>query len=162
MHRMTNGVLTPQIQNIHTHTCTYYAWNSRPSLPIYQHNSKLPMHFFYLGVWSSLIIGQAIIIVTPSNSQLVATNKQTSKLLPHAISLTRVNTTTNVIYIHMIIQVCTHCSMHEQWFNLWLYHCHSFLPVDKRSVTSSITWNLPLSIGVFQYYLVYYILIIFQ
>ena len=32
--------------------------------------------------------------------------------------------------------------MHEQWFNLWLYHWYSLLPIDKRNVMSHIMWNL--------------------
>ena len=62
-------------------------------------------------------------------------------------------------YANMLPTILHIC---KQWFNLWLYYWDSLLLVDKRSITSSIMWNFPQSIELYEYYLVYFVPIIWQ
>ena len=128
----------PQIQDIHAHI--RMPKNSHPSLPA--------TCLMLLPPWCTAITGYHInSIISNSQQQPTASYRQTSKLLPGANWPTRVKTTTNRIYTWQFKYANTMpiYSMHKQWFNLWLYHWHSLLPVEERSI---ITWNLSQSIGI--------------
>ena len=49
-----------------------------------------------------------------------------------------------------------YCSMHKKWFNLWLYHWCSLLPIVKKYITSCAMWHLLQSIAI--YWVLFHIL----
>ena len=93
--------------------------------------------------WCTAITGYRI-SSNNSNSQQqpITSYRKTSKLLLGVSWPTSMKTTTNRICAWQFKHVNT-LSHVWQWFNLWLYCWDSLLPVDKRSVTSCVMWNLP-------------------
>ena len=94
------------------------------------------------GYWISSII----IIVKASNNQLLASYRQKSnhyqaqfhqqvKIITNKSRLC----ITNMLTLSMLY---AYCSMHKEWFNLWLYYLLSCMPAHTRSVMSCIMWNL--------------------
>ena len=131
----------------------YYVWNNHLSLPVEQPNSKPPTFL----PWCTAIIGYQKSSNNSNSQQQPSTGyRQTSKPLPGTSGPTRVKTSTNRIHTWQFkySKHYAYCSMHEQWFNLWLYHWSWLLPVHKRSITSWETCCNPLEF--YNYYLVYY------
>ena len=103
------------------------------------------------------------IISNNSNSQQATTSYRQASI--NASQQTKMKTTTNRLWMWQFKYANTmyiYCSIHDQWFNLWLYHWHSLWFVDKTSVTSLFIWNLPQSIAFYEYHLIYYMPIIWH